>query len=394
MGSGIYGSIADLKKAYGGSMSVKNGVYTFTFGKVSMKIDIKNKELNKGYKMNVKGDRFNYDYPYFVLVNDKDNKGCVKILVNVDSFVKTMKAVNDSDKKYTKIYNTADSLAKDVSELEQYAKDFSIWDNNKSINKLVLQQIRRHKYNDLMWSAVAGEINTDFSTYLKLTDKQYLSFYADEVFMKDATTGGYVDIPHLAATLNALVYNTAEGMEFAASFVGGGGSEQQVNDLAGWAGDLQSLRIDLQKQLNEQDKDNYGKAYATVNSLLTKDGTQFDHNDMLADIDAVNINAHIEGNNGLLSANIKGYYNNTYDGTKVKNRYTSFIQNQFGTTDKEYMREYIGQYLFNDSTGILLNGLDTPLQHYKKPIHPVTNAEKRALRDGFLNYIYNVNSGR
>lgn len=30
----------------------------------------------------------------------------------------------------------------------------------------------------------------------------------------------------------------------------------------------------------------------------------------------------------------------------------------------------------------------------KKPIHPVTNAEKRALRDGFLNYIYNVNSGR
>lgn len=78
----------------------------------------------------------------------------------------------------------------------------------------------------------------------------------------------------------------------------------------------------------------------------------------------------------------------------VKTRYTSFLQNQFGTTDKEYMREYIGQYLFNDYTGMLLNGLDTPLRDYKKPIHPVTNAEKRALRDGFLNYIYNVNSGR
>lgn len=70
------------------------------------------------------------------------------------------------------------------------------------------------------------------------------------------------------------------------------------------------------------------------------------------------------------------------------------MQNQFGTTDKETIREYIGQYFFNDSTGFILNDLDTPLRDYKKPIHPVTSAEKRALRDGFLNYIYNVNSGR
>lgn len=394
MGSGIYGSIADLKTAYGGSMSVKDGVYSFTFGNVSMNIDIKNKELNKGYKMNVKGDKWNYDYPYFVLVNDTKNKGCVKILVNIDSFVKTMKAVNGSDKQYTKIYNSADSLAKDVSELEQSAKDFSIWDNNKNINNLVLQQIRRHKYNNAMWNQVAGSINSDFTSYLSLKNKGYLSFYADDVFMKDSTTGGYVDVPHLAATLNALTYNTMEVAEFGASFIGGGGSEQQVNDLAGWAGDLQSLRIDLQPILGDSYKNDYGKAYAAVSSILAKDGTKFDHSDMLADVDAVNINAHIKGNNGLFSANIKGYYNNTYDGTKVKTRYTSFLQNQFGTSDKESIRTYIDQYFFENSTGYILNGVNTPFKDYKKPIHTVTDAEKRALRDGFLNYIYNVNSGR
>ena len=394
MGSGVYGSIADLMKAYKGTMKVKKGVYSFTFGKVSMNIDIKNKELNKGYKMNVKGDRWNYEYPYFVLVNDEKNKGCVKILVNVDSFVKTMKAINNSSAEYTKIYNSADSLAKDVSELEQLAKDYSPWDNNKNVNKLVLQQMRRHKYNGAMWSQVAGFINSDFTDYLKYKNKEYLSFYGDNVYMKDATTGGYVDIPHFAATLNALRINTIELAEFAASFMGGGGSEEQVDDLAGWAGDLQSLRIDLQPKLGDTYKNDYGKAYAAVNSILAQDGTNFDHNDMLADIDAVNINAHIKGNNGLLSANLKGYYNNTYDGTKVSTRYTSFLQNQFGTTDKETIRKYIGQYFFNDSTGFILNGVNTPLRDYKKPVHPVTDAEKSALRDGFLNYIYNVNSGR
>lgn len=84
--------------------------------------------------------------------------------------------------------------------------------------------------------------------------------------------------------------------------------------------------------------------------------------------------------------------NNTYTGTKVKTRYSSFLQNQFGTTDKETIRNYIGQYMFNDSTGLLLNGLNTPLRDYKSPIRTVSDAEKRALRDGFLNYIYNVNS--
>lgn len=394
MGSGIYGSIADLKKAYGGSVSVKNGVYSFTFGKVSMKIDINKKELNKGYKMNVKGDRFNYDYPYFVLVNDKENKGCVKILVNVDSFVKTMKAINDSDKKYTKIYNSADSLAKDVSELEKAAKDFSIWYNNKSVNNLVLQQIRRHKYTGVMWDQVAGSINENFTSYLSLANKGYLSFYGDDVLMKDSTTNGYVDIPHFAATLNALTFNTMEIAKFGASFIGGGGSEQQVNDLAGWAGDLQSLRRDLQNKLGEANKNDYSKAYAVVDSILATENTNFDHNDMLADVDAVNINAHIKGNNGLLSANLKGYYNNTYSGTKVQTRYASFLQNQFGTTDKETIRDYIGQYFFNDSTGYILNGVNTPFKNYGKPSHDVTNAEKRALRDGFLNYIYNVNSGK
>lgn len=108
---------------------------------------------------------------------------------------------------------------------------------------------------------------------------------------------------------------------------------------------------------------------------------------MLADIDAVNINAHIKGNNGLLSENLKGYYKNTYAGTKVSNRYTSFLQNQFGTTDKESIRKYIGTYLFQDSTGYLLQG-------YGRPTREVTNSERCALRDGFLNYIYNVNSGK
>ena len=204
--------------------------------------------------------------------------------------------------------------------------------------------------------------------------------------MKDATTGGYVDIPHFAATLNALRVNTIELAEFAASFIGGGGSEEQVDDLAGWAGDLQSLIRDVQADSSFVKHNDIGQAYRSANKLIAQPGTQFDHNDMLADIDAVNINAHIKGNNGLLSANLKGYYNNTYDGTKVSTRYTSFLQNQFGTTDKEQIRAYIGEYLFEDYTTYILKKNATK--------HTPTYAEKVGLRDAFLNYIYNVNAGR
>lgn len=108
---------------------------------------------------------------------------------------------------------------------------------------------------------------------------------------------------------------------------------------------------------------------------------------MLADVDAVNINAHLKYNNGTLSDNLKGYYKNTYQGTKVSSRYTSFLQNQFGTNKKEEIRSYIGQYFFNDYTSYLLDG-------YVGSTRTVTDAEKRALRDGFLNYIYNINSGK
>ncbi len=387
--SGVYGSIADLLRAYKGKMSVKNGVYNFTFGKVSMKIDINNKKLDQGHKMSVKGDKRNYAYPYFVLVNDTKNKGCVKILVNIDSFVKTMKEVNgwNENYEYEKIYNSPNALAKDVGELEQAAKTYSTRANNSEVNKLVLQQMRRHKYNNLMWSQVAGFVNSDFSQYLS-SRKGYLSFYGDDVYMKDDTTGGYVDIPHLAATLNALQFNTAKVAEAVASFMGGGGSEQQVDDLAGWAGDLQSLIASLQKKLSPRDANDYGKAYTTVKDLIGNDDYAFGSSDMLADIDAVNINAHIKENNDLLSANLKGYYNNTYSGTRVKTRYTSFLQNQFGTSDKESIRRYIHTYLFQDSTGYLLQG------YGGKPNREVTDAERRALRDGFLNYIYNVNSGK
>ena len=388
MKHGIYGSIADLSKAYGykGNISVKNGVYTFKFNDISMVIDIKNKDLNKEYKMNVKGDRYAYEYPYFVLVKDKDNAGCVKILVNIDMFSKVVKSKTGDAYTPVKTYNSVDSFVKDVKELESEAKDYLWWETNDDVNKLVLSEIRKHRYNSTMWTQVAGNVNVGFENHLIDNDKGYLNFYG-EVYMKDSTTGGKVDIPHFAATLSALLHNTAEISEFAASFIGGGGSEEQVDDLAGWAGDLQSLIYDLQKDPTIKNRYDYGQNYAVVTKLIASDGTQFDHNDMLADVDAVNINAHIDYNGGILSDNLKGYYKNTYQGTRVSSRYASFIQNQFGTTNKETIRTYIGQYLYNDSTSYLLDG-------YIGSTKTITDAEKRALRDGFLNYIYNINSGK
>ena len=385
---GIYGSIADLNKAYGykRNMSVKNGVYTFTFNDIKMVIDIKDKSLNTEHKMNVKGDRFAYDYPYFVLVKDEDNAGCVKILVNVDMFSKVVADSSGKKHKPEKTYTSVDSFVKDIEDLEDAARKYKGNKDNKTINNLVLNQIRYddHNYTGAMWSPVAGTIDTGFTDYVAGT-KGYLNFYGD-VYLKDTTSGGKVDIPHLAATLNALQYNTAGIMEFGASFAGAGGSEEQIDNLAGWAGDLQTLIKDLHEDGSVRNRNDYGQNYAAVSRLIATDGTMFSHKDMLADIDAVNIDAHLDYNNGSLSSNFKGYYNNTYQGTKVSTRYTSFLTNAFGTTNKETIRKYVGDYLYEDSLTLLMNR--------KKIYDNVTDAEKRALRDGFLNYVYNVNSGK
>lgn len=62
-------------------------------------------------------------------------------------------------------------------------------------------------------------------------------------------------------------------------------------------------------------------------------------------------------------------------------RYTRFQYNQFGTTDKEVIRNYVDEYV--QGNWYLINN-----------DRWITDEERSAIRDAFVNYIVNENAGK
>lgn len=223
-------------------------------------------------------------------------------------------AFSGKDKGYNKIvYTDIEECYANLSSLFELAMNFSGNDVSKS-NQLVLQYIRKDKYGNtkpfaggdlsaFLWEHVAGDIDEDFC---KLADKEHSNDLFEFVDEKEGVVNDFV---HLAATLNALIWNTGGFLYL---------SEDMIDIFAGWGGDCVSYAKDI-KDYAENVTD-YQKI--ANERICSKYYSHFSLSDYIADIDAVNLYYYIKQGHSLPEA-----FEFYYSLKEYESRTTKFVNN-------------------------------------------------------------------
>ena len=231
---------------------------------------------------------------------------------------------------------------------------------------LTMQFIRRLKYNSDSWPTVAGTVDSQFVDYV---DTNYPSLYdwftiekTEEYYYLDPNGEGYVDFCHLCATLNGLLYDSTG---FKAAVAG----EGNVDNLCGWAGDLQSLCIDvLRYTISSND---YDTVYSATYDLIGDELYSFSTMDLLADTDAYNVHQLINSSSSNFISAFTTYYDD-YVGT----RYTRFTNGWSKQTIYDCVRNY--------TTNTFFLGVDWPLLEG----YNITDTQADAIASAFTDFIW------
>lgn len=182
-----------------------------------------------------------------------------------------------------------------------YDKAMDYTNNDKDLsNKLTLQYLRKDSYSDTFWPIVAGPIDDNFCNIIDTLYKNMNFTFYDPVNDANNVRIKY-DIAHLAATLNALIFNCI-------------GAEENLDTLsdlyAGWAGDALSFTNNISKAKDSGVTDLL--TWANQNICNLKVESKFSYSDYLADIDALNIANSI--NSGLsLPIAFASYFKNLFN---------------------------------------------------------------------------------
>lgn len=289
-----------------------------------------NKTLNA--KINIY-DRKDY-IPY---LTDREE---VKTYINEISNIE-----NITDNYITNGVSTAEvgtaSLSNNKAKVQLLADTTYLIDKN---TWLLFSTISKANYDTSNWTEVAGPKDATFIGELKskgidittdaFKNKKYLA--TDE--------GEYAGLVHFSAALAAYLYNT----DYLVNAFGY--TEEEFNDLAGWAGDLQTLIANnLLSQISNQN--DYDEIYNKMSELIGKSGTYFDSNDLYADIDAVNLYALL---NNYRTKTVKEVMD-IYFTTQYKDRFSLFIKRIAGSLKYDTLREYIYHYTKYSSYWSLYN---------------------------------------
>jgi hypothetical protein len=230
------------------------------------------------------------------------------------------------------------------------------------INDYNLEFIRYNSevYTGTEWAVTAGAIDTKHVKYVESKSKNLDKFFEPKgqgAFLKDPVTGNKIDFLHMAATIDGILTKSPV-----------------PDDLAGWAGDLQTAILDLQS--NTKDSNNL-KVLQKEAKKVIGGNSSFSTPDILADVDAVNIaNMLKENPKLLLSDAIEKYYSKSGD---VNRRFSEFIESFGG---KKEFKEAV--YDVDLKTGLLILKDDNIL-HYGTP----TDNQVKAIRGAFIDYIFN-----
>ncbi|MGG2973077.1 hypothetical protein [Geobacillus stearothermophilus] len=218
-------------------------------------------------------------------------------------------------------------------------------------------------YTGSMWAVTAGAIDTKHVKYVESKNKKLDNFFSPKgqgAFLKDPVTGNKIDFLHMAATIDGILTKSPV-----------------PDDLPGWAGDLQTAVLDLQRITN--DSNNLKVLKKEAKKIIGGDSSfsSFSTPDILADVDAVNIaNMLKENPKLLLSDAIEKYYSKSGD---VNRRFSEFIESFGGK--KEFKEAVNG---VNLKTGALIL-LDDNKWRYGLP----TDNQGKAIRGAFIDYIFN-----
>ncbi len=205
-----------------------------------------------------------------------------------------------------------------LNELLDYANGYAPNKGASDKQLLVLQYIRHIKYGNGLWPIAAGSTDSAFVNYVNGKNPNMNTIFNGNEnsygnYLYDVE-GNKIDFYHLVATLNGLLYNTPWEYNLLIS-------ETEINDMCGWAGDLQQL-IKNNIYPVSVDEDIYNKTY----SRLGNDNYAFSMSDFRADIDAINIY------NGIDAATAINKLIAYYSGNSCTQRY-SLSKSKFGNNN-------------------------------------------------------------
>ncbi len=266
------------------------------------------------------------------------------------------------------IYNINDTSLQLFRRLETLAIDYDDGENSKKYSTsksdwLVFMFIRHFNpsYVSDTWSTVGGSIDQGFIDYVKENDIELYNSFESLKYINGDEGSNEVDLYHMAATLCVYIYKSDNDDGFEAGVM----PEKHIDNLGGWAGDLQTLTNDIKE--NECDENDYEKFYDKIYDYIGDDLYSFSHPDLLADIDALNTYELIDSKS-IYSALIS-YYSSDYE-----KRYTLFVDDQskkeFAANVYTYTKNsyYVIQWpLFNDK---------------------VKGKQSKAAKDAFTEYIW------
>ncbi|GHU83060.1 hypothetical protein AGMMS50284_5960 [Clostridia bacterium] len=274
-----------------------------------------------------------------------DSKGKLTA-VGVGSTTITCTSVADNSKKatcavkVTELRTEAEKLVYHIKEIEKIVDKY--WKTNSTTrlfsdtkNYYTMNIIRslNPKYTGrMLWRITAGnDMPSDLMGKVKNDARSTYDYFSSNPMVD--INGRIINVTHMMATMSALDYPSG-------LFVDG-----IANDLAGWAGDLQSFIYDL--KLNSKGVDDLNTLKDLSKKIMFSTNTRFDMDDLNADVDAVNI-FYIYDVHGwdtdLLSTSIEHYYKN-YISYKT---YKTFIDYMGGIDNLKSKSEY---YLLDSLTG-------------------------------------------
>ncbi len=255
-----------------------------------------------------------------------------------------------------------------LDKLNNLALDYANGDILRA-NMLTLQFIRRDKYYTPNWDEVAGEIDYGFISYVTSSKPELVAFFNRDLIFTDPS-GNAIDFAHFAATLNGLVYYTRSPR----SFVVG---EKHIDNLVGWAGDIQTFITDDVRMATSNSSD-YSLVYQAAYNLFGGQNTTFSISNLFADTDAVNISKQLSLSS--LGSAFRSYYS---DG-EYKIRMIHFVQGITGDTtiNKETLNSLVGTY----TSKYWAMGIEWPLLRGAN----VSLNESIAIRDAFTDYIWDM----
>lgn len=181
-----------------------------------------------------------------------------------------------------------------------------------SANELVCQYYRKFRYTGTIWTMFCGP-----------TDDEWISFADNALKIDqfinpiDPITLEELDIEHLMATLNSLLFFTAEIPAL------------NVKDFCGWAGDLVTVMINV-----EENKKDYESVYQCALDYIANPlkESMFGRSDLLADFDAINLAKILKTSGKEVAIVVEEYYQNN-----VYNRFSLALNNRFGGTSEKLL---------------------------------------------------------